>query len=307
MKAEGGLDYQALFERNYGIYSSEEQERIRKGRIVIVGCGGIGGIVAIALARSGLENFKLIEFDSFQASNMNRQITCFVDTLGVNKATTVRDSILKINPRANVEVNEKGLKPEDIDEVIQQGDVIMPAADDWALSMTMLARCKELGKPAILSYPVGALGRVSTFLPESPYAAECLAMPYKVGYDGLIEFMQNSDNRKILLYYQTVGGWRQDWFDEWCLDQKPHAQLCTIVWITATLAAMEILKLISGKWKPVVAPRYWHVTPEGARIAKFSFGRRLLSRISRRRWGKALLPGLAKRPWLVRLFTRLIS
>jgi sulfur-carrier protein adenylyltransferase/sulfurtransferase len=301
------LKYEDLFERNLGIYSPEEQERIKNGKVVIVGCGGIGGVVALALARSGLENFKLIEFDTFQISNMNRQITCFVDTLGKNKALTVRDAILAINPQANVDVDVDGLKPENIEEIIQQGDVIMPAADDWALSMCLLAAAKDLGKPAVMGYPVGALGRVSTFLPESPYAAECLAMPYKVGYEGLKEFMEDAENRKILQYYQTEGAWRQDWFDGWCDGTRPHAQLCTIVWITGTLAAVEILKLMSGKWKPVVSPRYWHITPTRARIARFSIGRRLLSRISRRRWGKALLPAMAKRPWLVRLFTRLIS
>jgi len=307
MDEYGELKYENLFERNLGIYSPEEQERIRNGKVVIVGCGGIGGVVALALARSGLENFYLFEFDTFQSSNMNRQVTCSVNTLGVNKALTVRDAILEINPQAKVEVNQEGVKPDEIEDVIRMGDVVMPAADDWALSMTMFNATKDLGKPAVMAYPVGALGRVSTFLPESPYAAECLAMPYKVGYAELKEFMENTDNRKILQYYQTEGDWRQDWFDEWCEDQRPHAQLCTIVWLTGTLAAMEILKLISKKWKPVVAPRYWYITPERARIRRFRFGRRLMSRISRRRWGKALIPALAKRPGLVRLFTRLIS
>jgi len=299
--------YEQLFERNYGIFSSEEQQRIRNARVVIVGCGGVGGVVATALARSGLEHFVLYDFDAFSPSNMNRQITCFSDTLGCNKAACAKEAILKINPKAEVVLFERALKPDEIGEAILMGDVFVPAADEWPLSIAALGLAKELGKPAILAYPVGVLARVSTFLPDSPYAAECLVMPYKTPYEGLKAFMDNPNNRKILHYYRTAGGWNQEWFDEWCESKRPHAQMCTSVWITGALAAMEVIKLVSGKWKPVVAPRYLKITPEGAQIARFGLTRRLLSRYVRRTEGQALLPFLMKRGWLVKFFTRMIS
>ena len=296
-----------MFERNLGIFTPQEQARIKDGKVLIIGCGGIGGVVAQALARSGLGRFVLYDFDRYQPSNMNRQITCYTDTLGVSKALITQEAIYRINPEAEVEVCDQPLRPEEIFEVMKQGDVVMPAADDWALSIVMLGAAKEAGKPAVMSYPAGALGRVSTFLPDSPYAAECLVMPYKVPYEELKVFMDNPDNRRILDYYCTEGAFTQEWFDGWCEGSLPHPQLCTIVWITGALAAMEIIKLFSGKWEPVAAPRYWHITPEGARIARFGLARRLLSRHLGRSPNQALLPALAKRRWLVRLFTRLIS
>jgi molybdopterin/thiamine biosynthesis adenylyltransferase len=298
--------YEQYFERNYGIFTPEEQEKIRSAKVVLIGTGGIGGIIAVSLARSGLERFVLYEHDTYQPANMNRQINCYTDTLGVNKAVSIAESLAKINPQIEIDLNDRALKPDEIEDVIQQGDVVCPAADDWALSIVMLDTAKEMGVPSILAYPVGALARVSTFLPESPYASECLVMPYRISYPELKVFMEDPANRQILQYYRTAGAWRQKWFDGWCEGALPHAQLCTPVWITGALAAMEILKLVSGKWRPVVAPRYWHITPSGARIAKFSFARRLLSRSTRRSWGKSLLPALARRPWLVNLFTRLI-
>jgi molybdopterin/thiamine biosynthesis adenylyltransferase len=303
----GSSMYEKLIERNLGIFAPEEQQRIRDAKVVIIGCGGIGGVVATALARSGLGHFVLYDHDAYQPSNLNRQMSCFTDTLGVNKAIATREAILRINPEADVAVCTEALRPDEIGRAIQMGDVFMPAADDWPLSIAALNAAKDLGKPAIMAYPVGALARVSTFLPNSPYAAECLVMPYKVSYDGLKAFMDNPDNRRILHYYRSEGAWTQAWFDSWCEGQQPHAQLCVTVWITGALAALEILKLVSGKWEPVVAPHYWHITPTSARIARFSLARRLLSRQVRHPWGQALLPALAKRPWLVRIFTRLIS
>lgn len=299
--------YETLFERNYGIFTSEEQGKIRDARIVIIGCGGVGGVVAQTLARSGLSHFVLYEHDQYDLSNMNRQITCYDDTIGAKKAEVTRDTILKINPEADIVMFERALQPGEINEAIDQGDVIIPAADEWPLSITVLGAAKEQGKPAIMVYPAGVLGRVSTFLPESPYAAECLVMPYKANFDELKVFMGDPDNRRILQYYQTTGGWREEWFEGFVEGSKPHAQICPIVWITGALAAMEVIKLVTGKWKPVVAPRYWHITMSGAHIARFGLGRRLLSRLIRKPWGRALLPALTQRPWLVGLFTRIIS
>lgn len=298
------MTYELLYERNYGVFSTEEQDRIRSAKVVIAGTGGVGGGVAIVLARSGLENFVLYEHDIYTPTNMNRQISCFADTLGVSKACVIQNDILRINPQAQIELHTRAISESEMDEVIMQGDVFIPAADDWPLSMNLLGRAKELGKPAILAYPVGALGRVSTFLPESPYASECLVIPKGLPYDQLKAFMDNPDNRRTLQYYCTEGGWTDEWFEGFCAGTKPHAQLCSIVWITSALAAQEVIKLVSGRFKPVIAPRYWKITPNGAHIARFSVARRLLARGSQTSWGRAMLPRLAKRPWLLRLFTR---
>jgi molybdopterin/thiamine biosynthesis adenylyltransferase len=298
------VKYEQLFERNYGIFSAQEQARIRAAKVVIVGVGGIGGTVATILARSGVEHFVLYEHDIYTPTNMNRQIGCFSDTLGMSKAEVIQDTILRINPEAQIEMHTRAIVEAEMDEVIQQGDVFMPAADDWPLSMNLLGRAKELGKPAIMAYPVGALGRVSTFMPESPYASECLVIPKGLPYAQLKEFMCDPDNRRTLQYYCTEGGWTDEWFEGFCEGTRPHAQLCSIVWITSALAAQEIIKLVSGRFKPVIAPHYWHITPEGARIARFSAARRLIARSSVKPWVRAFLPKIARRPWLLRLFTR---
>ncbi|MGD8751312.1 MAG: ThiF family adenylyltransferase [Anaerolineales bacterium] len=299
--------YEELFERNFGVFTPEEQARIRAGKVVVIGCGGIGGVVTSALARSGLEHFEIFDYDTYEPNNINRQITCFTDTLGVNKAIATQEALHRINPAINITLHQRGLEPDEISEVIKKGDVVIPAADNWALSIVFLDTAKDLGVPAVMAYPVGALARVSVFLPESPYASECLVQPYRFPYNKLKAFMDNPDNRSILYYYRDEGAWTKEWFEDWTKGERPHAQLCPIVWVTGALAAMEMIKVISGRWQPVVAPHYWHITPTSARIKRFGLGRRLLSRICRRSWGQALLPTLANRRLLVKLFTRAIS
>lgn len=301
------MTYENYFERNYGIYTEEEQERIRNGRVTLIGSGGIGGLISIALARSGLEHFELYEFDTYQPSNMNRQITCYTDTLGMNKAVSIAETISKINPQAEVAIHQRAVTADEADNIINDCQILIPAADEWAISIYMMDRAKDLGKPSILAYPVGALGRVAVFQPDGPFASECLVQPYKFPYDKLQTFMKDPENRSILQYYMTEGAWTEDWFKGFCIGERTHAQLCTTVWITGSLAAQEILKFYSKKWPTVDAPRYWQITPTGAKIARFSYGRRLMSRISSKPWGQKVIPWMAKRPGLVKAFTRLIS
>ncbi len=299
--------YEQIFERNYGVFSREEQARIRNSKIVIVGSGGIGGMVAIVLTRSGIENFVLYDYDEYSITNLNRQIGCFQNTIGRNKAEVIKEQILAINPNANVVIHQKAALIEDMDQIIQEGDVFLPAADEWPLSIAMLNRAKELGIPAIMAYPVGSLARVSVFLPESPYAAECLVQPYKANYEQLKGFMTDPQNRQVLYYYRTSGSMTQEWFDDFVVGKKTHPQLCSFVWVTGSLAALEIIKLVSKKWKPVAAPRYWEITAESAKIRKFGIGRRLVSRMISRPSGLKIIPFLSKNPGLVRLFTRVIK
>lgn len=301
-------EYESIFERNYGVFSNDEQEKLRNANFLIIGSGGIGGIVAMALARCGVENMTIYEFDSFQISNLNRQIGCNIDSIGQNKGVVTKEAILKINPQAKINLISRALRSDEILTVIKQEawDAIIPAADSWALSVSMLDACVDAGVPAIMSYPAGALGRVCSFMPGGPYASECLTMPYKATYDDLKVFMESKENRSILYYYRILGGWTQEWFKGFCEGKLPHPQIAPIVWISGTLAAMEMMKIVTGRWKPVAAPRYWHITPDGSHIAKFGFGRRLLSRLMQKEWGRALIPALAKRHGLVRIFTRLI-
>lgn len=301
------MNYEDLCQRNLGIFDRREQERIRDARVVIIGCGGIGGVMALVLARSGVGHFVLMEPEVYEPTNMNRQIACFTDTLGMNKATCIKENILKINPQAEVTVYERALVPAEIEEITKLGDVIAPVTDDWALSLTAIEMVRKSGKPAVMAYPVGALGRACIFLPDSPSVAECLAMPFGLPYDELGEYAGRPEARRLLQYYVTEGAWREEWFERWCVGELPHAKICTIVWITACLAATEILKLIIGKWKPVVAPYYWHITPTSARIKRFGLFRRLMSRLSRREGIQRQFPRLVKSKRLLRLFTRLLG
>lgn len=260
--------YRELFERNYGIFSEAEQDRIRRACVLIIGCGGIGGTVAVILARSGVGRFILVEFDSYDYSNMNRQIGCFDDTLGRNKAEIIGEQILRINPEASVEVHAKMLAPDELAELIPKVDVVFPAADDFALSIIVFRDAQRLGKPALLIVPSGTWSHVSIIDPDSPPVEDIEGVPKLSSYEELHALFTTPRYKFGTYFYVPIADWRIDYYRSFIFDGAPPAQLCPAVWLASSLGSFEILKVVSGKWKPVVSPRYWSITRKGISIKR---------------------------------------
>ena len=264
------LEYEDLFRVNLGIFSEEEVGRIRKTRVFIGGCGGVGGVIAIVLTRSGVENFVLCDPGKFEPSNVNRQITCFVDTLGKNKAEVTAKEMRRINPRVRVEISDCRL--EEVEKRIPEVDVVVPAADDFAWSIMVARMARNHGKHVVVAYPTGMLGRV-TVIPPDQALERLFGLPPSLPYPVLKRLMNSPRLRKMfakeLEFYKKEGRWREEWFDQFLEMKVSLPQICPMVWATACLAALEVLKLATGSFKPVQAPKHWYITPEGVYIKEF--------------------------------------
>ena len=291
------MDYRELFQRNYGIFSEDEQERIRRARVLIVGCGGIGGTVAVILARSGVERFVLCDFDVYSPSNTNRQIACFTDTLGKKKSEVVRETILRINPAAEVMAYTELLPHARIAELMGDADFVFPAADDLAFSLIVFRDAQRLGKPALMVNPAGTWAHVSVILPGAPSLEEIEGVPMLPGYGELREMLTIRRYKFGTYFYVPYADWRIDHYRKFIEESAPPAQICPTVWTASALGAMETLKVLSGKWKPVASPRYWHITAKTIRMQRVNgpclhtllvWQRRLMWRIFQTPFGPAL-------------------
>lgn len=89
-------------ERTDILYPEGFRERISKARVAVVGLGAVGSYTVEILARFGIENLVLVDFDKVEASNINRQLYALESTLGLNKCDIARDRVLDINSSAKV-------------------------------------------------------------------------------------------------------------------------------------------------------------------------------------------------------------
>jgi molybdopterin/thiamine biosynthesis adenylyltransferase len=291
------MDYRELFQRNYGIFSEDEQERLRRAKVLIVGCGGIGGTVAVILARSGVERFVLCDFDVYSPTNMNRQIACFADTLGRKKTEVVRETILRINPAAEVTAYTELLPHARIAELMGDADFVFPAADDLAFSIIVFRDAQRLGKPALMVYPAGTWAHVSVILPGAPSIEEIEGVPKLGSYEALRDMLEVRRYKLATYFYVLLGDWRIDYYRGFIEENFRPTQICPIIWLSSCIGAFEVLKVLSGKWEPVASPRYWEITAKRVRIRRMNgpslhtllvWQRRLMWRIFQSPFGPAL-------------------
>jgi molybdopterin/thiamine biosynthesis adenylyltransferase len=272
------FDYDSAFRLNYGVFSPEQQERLRKARVTMLGVGGAGGTIAVILARSGIESFCLIDPDRYSEGNLNRQIGCFVDTLGQFKAEVIQREILRINPAAQVAAYPKVLSFDELATLIEESEVFLAEADDLAFSSRALVLAQERKKLAVTLMPTGFTCYVAVFPPDLTrviHPAELFAAPTHLPYEELRAFLRDPLTKAGRRWYITQGRWRVDWFNRWRkTDGIPLAQICPNVWLGASLAAVEVIKYLTGKGQRVKAPKMWHLLTAENRIKVERFSRR---------------------------------
>ena len=103
-----------FFVRSEALLGTEAMQSLRTKRVVIIGVGGVGSYAAEALIRTGLTCLTLIDGDTVQASNINRQLPATAATIGRPKVEALRERLLAINPEAEIDaraemVNEQWL------------------------------------------------------------------------------------------------------------------------------------------------------------------------------------------------------
>ena len=121
------FNYGTLVLRNRGYVSSETQDKIRRTRLLIAGCG-IGSSLAVCATRMGFENFILVDGDVVDAHNLNRQFYDFAD-VGRPKVQALEEKILRINPQARVEAVYAYLDDANTERIVASADIVFDTVD----------------------------------------------------------------------------------------------------------------------------------------------------------------------------------
>jgi len=245
--------------------------------VTIVGVGGAGGVMAIALARSGIANFNLVDFDVYSLSNLNRQIGCFMDTLGKYKSEVVKSEILRINPEAKVNAITRKVTFDELAELLDQSDVYASEADDLAYSSYAMRLAQQKNVFSITFMPSGLTGYILAIPPDLPHIIDPTHLfggPKGLSYEDLKEFLNDRQCRAGRRWHISQGKMRIEWFRGWCVGERTLAQLCPGVWAGCSLTCIEIIKYLTGKWKQVKAPKMWQIELADNRIKVVKFRRR---------------------------------
>lgn len=144
------------FTRTAMLIGEDAVEKLFSCHVAIFGIGGVGGYVAEALARSGIGTFDLVDNDTVNVTNINRQIIATHNTLDRYKTEVMKERILSINPDAKVNVYNTFYLPENSCEFdFSKYDYIVDAVDTVTAKLEIIVNAKNAGTPVISSMGTG--------------------------------------------------------------------------------------------------------------------------------------------------------
>lgn len=163
MLAAGWLP--ARYQRNRSMLSTEQQLKMFRSCVAVIGCGGLGGYVIEQLARLGVGKIIAIDPDVFEEHNLNRQLLSSPRLLGALKAETARARVNEINPALKLVAIEKAFDLDNGAELVAGADVVVDAVDNVAARKALDVVCRELKVPLVHGAIAGWYGHVSTQYP----------------------------------------------------------------------------------------------------------------------------------------------
>jgi tRNA A37 threonylcarbamoyladenosine dehydratase len=146
--------YQDIFIRNILLYGEAGVAKLRASRVTICGLGGVGSYIAEALVRSGIGTLQLVDFDTVDVSNLNRQLPGLINTIGRLKAEVVAERLAQINPECNIEVQALRINAENV-TTLGHSDYLIDAIDDPKGKLALICYAKQVGIPIASSMGAG--------------------------------------------------------------------------------------------------------------------------------------------------------
>lgn len=153
------------YERNIPALSEEECNTLLGKRVLVVGCGGLGGHLIDMLARIGVGTLRVVDGDVFEPSNLNRQLLSEVPLLGVSKAKAAAAKISRVNPDISVEAVDSFLTEKNVKRLLLFCDVVLDGLDNIESRRILAKECERAGVPYIYGAVNGWVAQAAISMP----------------------------------------------------------------------------------------------------------------------------------------------
>jgi len=150
------------------------QQRLMNAKVLCVGAGGLGSPALMYLAAAGVGTIGIVEFDTVDESNLQRQIIHGQSDIGKSKAQSAKEKISEINPYVNVITHEVRLDNSNVKEIFSQYDIIVDGTDNFATRYLVNDACVLLKKPYVWGSIYRFDGQASVFWAEYGPCYRCL-------------------------------------------------------------------------------------------------------------------------------------
>jgi hypothetical protein len=243
--------YEELFTRNIGFVDENEQGLLRRARIAVLGVGGMGGVVAQVLARSGVGALSILDKDAFEPSNNNRQVYSNAGTWGQPKVDVTAAELPRINPEIEVRV-EHHFGRDNVDRVLEGVDVAVNGMDELGACILLWRSARERRIPVVDAWS-SPLPNVFVLRPTDPRPEEFLEYPTRhVDVGAVAPFIDECKLREavhVALHSRSLRYLDQQIIREIMKGERARISFAPMVWGAGLMMAWEAIKVRLGRGK----------------------------------------------------------
>lgn len=200
------------------------QEALRAACVLVVGLGGIGCPVALYLAAAGVGELVLADFDTVEASNLQRQVLHGMADIGRAKAASAADRLRALNPHVALREVRTPLDSDSLPALLATVDLVVDGCDNFATRDAVNAACVAAGRPLVSAAAIGYGAQLAVFDARQP-ASPCYRCLYPA----------------------------EDEAEAGCSE---NGVLAPVTGVVGALAATEAIKVITGIGQPLIG-RLW--------------------------------------------------
>ena len=151
------------------------QRRLINSKAVVIGAGGLGGPVALYLALAGVGTIGIVDFDTVDLTNLQRQVLHDSESIGMPKVESASKTLKRYNPNVNVVTHETPINSTNAMEILGQYDIVINGADNFPTRYLVNDACYFLKKPLVDGSILMFDGQATTYIPGSDNACyRCL-------------------------------------------------------------------------------------------------------------------------------------
>jgi molybdopterin/thiamine biosynthesis adenylyltransferase len=226
----------------------EGQQRFLDAHALVIGAGGLGSPVTLYLGTAGVGRITLVDHDTVDVTNLQRQIAHNLSRVGQPKAQSARDTIAAINPDVQVQPLVERADAKRLDQLVAEVDVVLDCSDNFTTRQAVNAACVAHKKPLVAGAAIGFDGQISVydardaaspcyacvFPPEATFEeVRCATMGVFAPLVGIIGSMQAVEALKLIAGVGSSLAGRLQMLDartmEWTeirVARQPHCDVC---------------------------------------------------------------------------------
>lgn len=155
-------------------WGEEGQKKLKQSKVVVMGVGGLGCPASIYLAAAGVGNLVLVDKESSELSNLNRQILHWQKDIGKPKVLSAKEKMEELNPEINVEAIQTEITDKNIDELVSGATVIVDAMDNFKIRFMINETSVKRRIPFVHAGIYGLQGQMTTIFPGKGPCLRCI-------------------------------------------------------------------------------------------------------------------------------------